>query len=167
MTITPDERLTSTDRMRYTKNSFSSGLILIAIVFDVLFFVLLYRQDVESYYYTWKIGASIIYNLIFMLAAFLASEEVKNRKPGNGTMILLLVLAVIQIVRIFIFPVQAHSAVVTVSGEDVQVLSDAKFFRMVIYLVASAVCLVIAAITHTAQNKTLGDYLSHIDHKSE
>ena len=73
-----DDRVTQLDRMRYTKNTASSRLALLAIVFDVLFFISLYKSDVDTYYYTILIGASIVYNLIFLLAAFLCSEGVKN-----------------------------------------------------------------------------------------
>ena len=37
------------DRMRYTKNTTSSRLAILAIVFDVLFFISLYKSDVGNY----------------------------------------------------------------------------------------------------------------------
>ena len=73
-----DDRSVQLDRMRYTKNTASSRLALLAIVFDVLFFISIYKSDVGAYYYTMTIGGSIIYNLIFLLAAFLCSEGVKK-----------------------------------------------------------------------------------------
>ena len=63
------------DRMRYTKNTRSSRLALLAIVFDVLYFVSIYSSDVGSWYYSLLIGASIVYNLLFMLMAFLSSAS--------------------------------------------------------------------------------------------
>ena len=57
-----NEENTRLDRMRYTKNTTSSRLAILAIIFDVLFFISLYKSDVGSYYYTILIGASIIYN---------------------------------------------------------------------------------------------------------
>ena len=60
------------DRLRYTKNKLAADLVLLAIVFDVLYFVSLYKSDVGQYYYSMLIGVSIIYNLIFLLTAFLA-----------------------------------------------------------------------------------------------
>ena len=89
-------------------------------------------------------GASILYNLVFMLAAFLASEGVKNYQK-NFTWGLL-ALGVMQIVRIFILPMQAHSAVVKISGVETIVMQDPQFIRVLIYLVGSAVCLVAAAL---------------------
>ena len=70
------------DRMRYTKNTTSSRLALLAIVFDVLFFISIYKSNVGTWYYNILMGASIIYNLVFMLAAFLSSV---NNEPVMGT----------------------------------------------------------------------------------
>ena len=84
----------ATDRMRYTKNTASSRLALLAIVFNVFFFVSIYKSDVGTYYYTILIGASIIYNLVFMLAAFLASEGVKNYKRGYSWLLIALTAAI-------------------------------------------------------------------------
>ena len=39
------EKAIRLDRMRYTKNTLSSGLALLAIVFDVLFFISIYVSD--------------------------------------------------------------------------------------------------------------------------
>ena len=71
---TPEDKYIQRDRMRYIKNSACSNLCYLGLLFDVFYFVLIYRQDVGTYYYTIQIGASIIYNLVFMLAVFLASE---------------------------------------------------------------------------------------------
>ena len=67
--MTPEERTIQKDRMRYTKDKLSANLVLAAIVLDALYFVSIYQTDVGTYYYTWVIGASIIYNLLFMLSA--------------------------------------------------------------------------------------------------
>ena len=76
--MTTDDRFVKRDRMRYTKNSLSSSLALLAIVFNVLYFVSIYQSDKGKFYYTILIGASVLYNLVFMLMAFLSSEGVKN-----------------------------------------------------------------------------------------
>ena len=47
---------------------------------NVLYFVCIYKSDVSTYYYTYMIGLSVMYNLVFMLAAFLSSIGVKNYK---------------------------------------------------------------------------------------
>ena len=42
-----NEQSVKLDRMRYTKNTTSSRLALLAIVFDVLYFVSIYKSDVD------------------------------------------------------------------------------------------------------------------------
>ena len=75
-----EERFIQRDRMRFTKNTLSSGLALLAILFNVIYFVSIYKSDVGSYYYNIIMGASILYNLIFMLVVFLSSEGVKSSR---------------------------------------------------------------------------------------
>lgn len=152
-----DERTIRTDRMRYIKNSLSSTLAILAIVFDVLYFVSIYQSDVGNYYYTYLIGISVIYNLVFMLAAFLSSEGVKNYKRGYS--FLLLILGVIQVVRIFILPMGAHKAVVSLGGVETTVMGDGQFFLLVAYLIASAVCLVASALVNLAKCAALEAHL--------
>ena len=45
-----NDESTRLDRMRYTKNTLSSRLAILAIVCDVLFFISLYESDCETYY---------------------------------------------------------------------------------------------------------------------
>lgn len=146
------------DRMRYTKNKLSANLVLCAILFDVLYFVNLYRSDVGSYYYTILIGASIVYNLVFLLAAFLCSEGVKSRK-GNF-MPALLVLGVGQFVRMFIIPAQAHSTMI--QGTETLVMGDGQYYVMIAMLVLSGVCCIAAGVSSFLQNKALNSYLNSI-----
>jgi multiple sugar transport system permease protein len=68
--MTSDVQTIAKDRMRYTKDKFSSMLAILAIVFDCLFFVSIYQSDVGTFYYNWLIGVSIVYNLIFLLVIF-------------------------------------------------------------------------------------------------
>ena len=136
--MTPDVQTIAKDRMRYTKVKFSSMLAILAIVFDCLYFVSIYQSDVGTFYYNWLIGVSIVYNLIFLLAAFLASESVKNRKDGYSG--ILIVLGVVQIARIFILPAQAHAATVLVNGVETVVMGDTQYLSCVACLVISAIC---------------------------
>ena len=155
-----EDREIRLDRLRYTKNTASSRLALLAILLDVLFFVSIYKSDVGSYYYNILIGASILYNLVFMLAAFLASEGVKNYKKGFSW--LLVALGAIQILRIFILPFSAHGAFVTVNSVETQVMGDAQFIRVVIYLAASAVCLVAAAVINLNKSRALSAHIASL-----
>ena len=151
-----DDRTTQLDRMRYTKNTASSRLALLAIVFDVIFFISLYKSDVGTYYYTILIGASIIYNLVFLLATFLCSEGVKNYKTSYSW--LMIALGVGQLVRIFIMPAQAHSTVLN----GAPVMGDAQFIFMVICLVASAACLFLGAVINLKKSRALSAYTASL-----
>ena len=103
--------------MRYTKNKLSASLTYLAIVANALYFVNIYGSDVGTYYYKWLIGVSVLYNLIFMLVSFLASEGVKNYNIGYGYTLVLLGAG--QIARIFILPFSAHNDLVDVVIGDV------------------------------------------------
>ena len=155
-----NEQTTRLDRMRYTKNTTSSRLTLLAIVFDVLYFVCIYRINVD-YYYNILMGASILYNLIFRLAAFLCSEGVKNYKQEFS--FVLCVLGLIQIARIFILPMQAHSTMTTVGGTEMLAMSDGQFVRVVVYLVASALCLFAAAAVNLTKRRALAAHIAALD----
>ena len=152
------------DRMRYTKDSLSSGLVLLAIVFDVLYFVSIYQTDVGTYYYTWLIGASVIYNLLFLLTAFLVSQGVKNRKTGYGPT--LIVIGLMQIVRIFYLPAKAYAAVVVIGGQELPVMTNGQHTYVVFCLLASAVCCVVAAVTSYIANKQLAQHMRELEKKS-
>ena len=135
-----DELYTKRDRMRFTKNSLSSTLVILAILFDVFYFINIYESDVThvvgNFYYQIRIGASIVYNLDFMLAAFLSSEGVKNYKKSYCYV--LFVIGVLQIVRVFILPAQAASTEVTIGEVTTMVMDGAQHVRVVIYLLLSA-----------------------------
>ncbi len=151
-----DDRTTQIDRMRYTKNTASSRLALLAIVFDVLFFISIYKSDVGTYYYTILIGASIIYNLVYMLAVFLCSEGVKSYKPSFSWA--MICLGILQIVRIFILPADAHRTVLNGAA----VMGDGQFIRVVIYLTASAVCLFLGALINLKKSRALSEYTASL-----
>ena len=162
--MTQSDLFIKRDRMRYTKDSFSSGLVLLAIVFDVLYFVSIYKTDVGRYYYTWVIGASVVYNLLFLLTAFLASQGVKNRKNGYG--LTLLVIGLLQIVRIFYLPAKAYAATVEIGSEVVDVMTKGQHTYVVICLAASALCCVVAAVSSYISNQQLAQHMRELEKKS-
>lgn len=159
--MTHEELTIKRDRMRFTKDKFSANLVIMAIVFDCLYFVSIYSTDVGSYYYTWVIGASIIYNLLFLLTAFLASEGVKNRKTGYTG--LLIGIGAMQIVRIFYLPAQAHASTVVVSGQELAAMADGQYFYVVACLAISGICCLVAAVTSHTNNKNLAEHMKTIE----
>ncbi len=155
-----DEKTVRLDRMRYTKNSLASGLALLSILFDVIFFIGIYESNVGSWYYNILMGASILYNLIFLLAAFLCSEGIKNYKIGYAYAMIILGLG--QLVRIFIYPVKAHAATVTIQEQAVTVMETPQFVRCVVYLVLSAVCLFVGAYVGMTRSRQLKAHLESL-----
>ena len=155
-----DENMIKRDRMRFIKNSQSANLCYLAILFNVFYFVSIYKSDVGSYYYNILIGVSIVYNLIFMLAAFLSSEEVKNYNKKYSY--LLIVVGILQICRIFIIPMRAHSARTVVNGAEVLVMHNGQFFRVCLYLAISAACLLVAALVNIKKCNELSEHLKAI-----
>lgn len=158
---TNEDRATRLDRMRFTKNKTSADLALLGIVFDVCFFISIYESDVGTYYYSILVGASILYNLVFMLAAFLASEGVKNYKIGYAWLMAALGLG--QIARIFIYPMKAHAAVVTVQDVSTTVMGDAQFTRTILYLCLSAACLLVGAVIGVIRSRALASHVAALD----
>lgn len=137
-------------------------MILAAIAVNALYFVSIYRTDVGSYYYKLFIGASIVYNLIFMLAAFLCSEGVKNYKMGYAYTSI--VIGLLQIARIFYLPKEAHEAQSTVVGsEHLTVMQDDQFNYVVILLCISAVLLVAAGIIGIIKTTTLRNHQAQLE----
>ena len=159
--MTTEDRTIQRDRMRFIKNSLSSNLAILGILFDVFYFVSLYKSDVDTYYYNYMIGISIVYNLAFMLAVFLSSEGVKNYKKNYSY--LLAVIGVVQVVRIFIIPAQAHSTTTIVGGESVVVMQDGQFMYVMVCLIASAACLVASAVVNFIRCNELEAHLKTLE----
>jgi len=158
-----NDRDITLDRMRYVKNTASSRLCYLAILLNVLYFVSIYKSDVGSWYYQLLIGGSIVYNLLFMLMAFLASEGVKSYQKSYSW--LLYGLGIFQIIRIFILPTQAHQALVQVGGKETQVMGDGQYIRVIIYLAASAACLIGAALINQRKCSMLEGHLKSLEAK--
>ena len=172
-----NEELTiSQDRMRFEKNTKSSRLALLAIAFNVLYFISIYTVN-HTAYYTWWMGVSIVYNLIFMLAAFLSSEGAKNYKTVYSKV--MIILAVLQIVRIFLIPGTMHATLVDEATPvleteinllgyhipatmDNVVMDTAQYFRVVLYLIASAVCLTAGAVINNRKSKALAAHIANL-----
>ena len=156
-----DEKQIRRDRLRYSKNKTSSGLALLAILFNVLFFVSIYRSDVGNYYYNWLTGVSIIFNLVFMLTVFLCSEGVKNYKIGYS--ITMIIVGAIQFVRTQIIPKKAYEAVITLNEVETPVMSSAQYTRVFVFLVISGALLIVAGIIGIIKTRTLNAYLSEVE----
>lgn len=123
----------SIDKMKYKKDSLSFALAILGLIANVLYFFNLYKNN-DNFYYTYLMGISVIYNLIFMLIVFLSAEEVKayNRKFSY----VLFALGLIQFFRIFFYPKLATNK---------EALSDNAYLTLTIYLIISGLFLILAA----------------------
>ena len=137
------------DRMRYVKDNMPSNFAILAIVFDVLYFV---------------IGISIIVNLLFMLFGFWSSIEVKNYHGKFGYF--MIALGVVQIIRIFIYPMRAHAATyLGPDGSAVPVMNNSQFMLSIVYLCAAAGFMILGGLMSIKNSRTLQNYLDSIEKK--
>ncbi len=147
------------DRMRFTLNGLSGGLALLAIVFNVFYFVSIYKSDF-NFYYSYDMGVSVLVNLVFMLTVFLCSEGVKNYKMGYA--VALVVVGLFEIVRIFGLPLAAHTTEITqkIDGVDttVLVMQNGQFIRVVIYLGIAAALLIAAGVIGIIRSHQLAQH---------
>lgn len=144
------------DRLRYTKNKLSSTLAILGIVFDALYFISVYSSDVGNYFYSYIIGMSVVYNLLFLLCVFLSSEGVKSYKLGYA--IALIAVGALQIGRIFYIPVNAHSTFVTLGTESVRAMEGGQFAYVIVCLVLSAAACIAGGVIGIYKTKALEGY---------
>ena len=132
-----------TDIYRYKRNTLASGLALLSLVFECLYFALFYSL-LNGAYYGILIGGSVVLNLAVLLITFLSSEGVKvyNKK----FCIPLLVIAAIQIALggDYLYPGTTYEITAWYFGTALS--SAATSTILIIYLVLSAACLVASAI---------------------
>lgn len=153
MKKTPNQEILSLDIMRYKTNKLPASLALLGIVFSCLYFCLLYGYK-TPFFSMWKIGISVMLTLLLLLVTFLSSEGIKAYKKNYA--IVLLVLAVMQIIRMFGLPFEALKHDSGLAASDVHALeiryfgvdlsSGASYAILVIWLAASAACLIAAAV---------------------
>ena len=160
MTQAMNDQEVRLDRMRYVKNTSSSRLCYLAILLNVLYFISIYKSDVGSWYYQILVGGSIVYNLLFMLIAFLSSEGVKNYRMSFSWV--LFGLGILQAGRIFILPMQAHQAIVKIGGAERTVMETPQFIRCILYLAGSALCLIAAAAINQRKSSSLERHIGTI-----
>jgi len=152
-----DKQEIKKDRLRYTKNKTSANLTYLAILFNVLYFVEIYSSDVNNYYYTITIGVSVVYNLMFLLIAFLSSEGLKNYKLSYAYAII--AVGVMQIVRILGIPKAAHSTLTTIDGAEALVMDDKQYMYVIVCLVISAAASIAAGLIGVYKSTTLTKYM--------
>lgn len=150
------------DILRYKKNKLPASLALLALVFDVLYFTLLYAVH-ASEVYTMLIGVSVIVNLLVLLVGFYASEGIKSYNKTSS--IMLLVLAAVQFARIFIYPLRGLSGKWMANNAYFGIIMTpaSNGVLMIVYLAASAACFVAAAVIGYLNIKRLEAHLKKVE----
>lgn len=146
---TTARKLVSYDTMRYKKNSLASNLAILSLLFEFLFFLTVYGQKSSGievkfsesvlggeYVYTYMMGLSVLLNLVILLGVFLASQEIKNYNKRYCYFVW--AVAIVQIVRIFLYPMQVYNATLA-SGSPL--IAKYSYIFMIVWLVLSALCL--------------------------
>ncbi len=148
----------SNDLMRYRKNKVSANLALLGIAFNCLYFMFMYKQVCDNReatfvgvdgtpgmpVYSYIHGASVIINLLVLLFAFLTSERLKNYDKRFA--FVAFGLAVVQIVRIFIYPLLTFTTKYIRGMAQVYLTDGAMFALFLVLLCASAACFLAAGI---------------------
>lgn len=132
------------DILRYKRNSRAGNFALLGLVFNCLYFMLLYSMQ-NAIFYKPIIGASVILTLASLLLTFWSSESVKSY--DKRFCYVLFVLAAIQVVRIFILPLQILGATDLVAYYfGAQLNNVSAFVILSLYLVLSAASLVAGGV---------------------
>lgn len=142
----PKNPVLQDDILRYKKNKFASSFALLALVFNCLYFTLFYAVCTSELYRV-ILGFSVIVNLVVLLVGFYASEGIKSYNKKFS--IVLIVLAAIQIIRIFYYPVVGAAKGWLKYDNlyfNITMSNAANATLMIIYLVGSAACFIVSAV---------------------
>lgn len=144
-----NEQEIKTDIMRYKNNGTSFWLSMLAIIADVVMFVIIYKR--KECIPDFQMGFDLLINVIYMLAVFLIAEKTKayNKKASYVAF----VIAAIQIARIFWIPLKYYNS----NG-----LTSSQFIWCVGLIVVSALSLVVAGIVAITKSNKLEAHLNKI-----
>ncbi len=143
---TVNQQIIADDILRYKRNKLAQILAILGLVFNCLYFCILYAIP-DSDMRKMTLGFSVILTLIILLMIFLSSEGVKGYNKKFS--IVLLVIAAFQILRIFYYPL---NGLINDSLKGIGYFgyypenSGFYFTIMLIYLLASSACLIASAV---------------------
>ena len=138
----------SIEKMKYKKDKSSANLAIIGLALNVVYFLIMYKNN-NNYYFDLMIGISVLYNLVFMLTAFLTSEKLKAYDKTFG--IVAIIIGVLQLVRIFNYPLDAYEATF---------LAKKSFILCVTCLSLSGISLIAAGICSCIKTTVLQQFLA-------
>jgi hypothetical protein len=168
-----NDQILVADISRYKKNKLGANLALLGLLFNCLYFMLIYsyKQSILEdgsfvKFCSIDIGFSVILTLVSLLAAFLASEGVKAY--DKRYCIILIVLAVFQILRIFYLPLYGlQNKLLTVNyfglEESTPGVNGIEFAILTIYLCASAACFIASAVISYIKTNQLNAHIAAVE----
>lgn len=167
-------KLVKADLDRYKKNKMGANLALLGLVFECLYFMLIYgiKASLEkdgvtnTKFCSIDIGISVILTLVTLLVSFLSSEGVKGY--NKKFCIVLLVLAAVQIGKIFWLPLYGYrQGLLTVNYFGIEPstpgANNTEFALLIIYLLASAGCFIASAVISFLRSIRLEKHVKAID----
>lgn len=141
------------DIMRYKKNKLGANLALLGLAAGCIYFLSLYSQvKNNNFYYTWVIAFDVIYNLFFLLFAFLFSEQVKNY--NRKLFPLQIIVGALQIARIFWLPL---------TGILARAIDIGSFLLMAITLGISGACIIASAVIGFIRAKSVENFAKKVE----
>lgn len=183
MKKTPNQVILQDDIRRYKTNKLASSLALLAIVFNCLYFCLLYSfreltaaGDPNKFQGSdlWRLGVSVVLTLVVLLFTFLCSEGIKNYNKKYA--IPLLVIAAVQVIRMFGMPLemlkkdiaagvssQLSGGILNMRYFGIDLTPTACYTILVVWLAASAACLIAAAIVGYINSSKLEQFNKKIE----
>lgn len=143
---TVNQQIIADDILRYKRNKLAQILAILGLVFNCLYFCVLYAIP-DSDMRKMTLGFSVILTLIVLLMIFLSSEGVKGYNKKFS--IVLLVIAAFQILRIFYYPLNGliNDSLTGIGYFGYYPENSGFYFTiMLVYLLASAACLIASAV---------------------
>ena len=143
---TVNQQIIADDILRYKRNKLAQILAILGLVFNCLYFCVLYAIP-DSDMRKMTLGFSVILTLIVLLMIFLSSEGVKGYNKKFS--IVLLVIAAFQILRIFYYPLNGliNDSLTGIGYFGYYPENSGFYFTiMLIYLLASSACLIASAV---------------------
>ena len=143
--------------MRYRNDTLSYLLTLAGLAFDACLLMLLYSAPgiTCTDMYGKIIGMDILFNIIFLLVAFLTAEKVKTYTLNWCWSCL--VLGALQLPRMLL-PISLFTA---------SQLTLGKFIFALIFVIGSSVCLILACVFSYLKSHKLDKHLKEISNKGE
>lgn len=136
------------DKMCYKRDKLSYSLVLLGLALNVFYFFTLYKSN-STFFFKYNVGISILYNLIFMLFVFLSAEEIKNYHRNFS--IFLMIVGIAQIIRAFLYPLNALKE---------EAIVQKTFVFILIYCILSGLLLISGGIISFIKSSKLKKYIA-------